>query len=78
MRDDGQTCDRGCLRGRPKCEHCIRDVASNRTDDDIQSVVDAVSGATWNTRNQIMEGLFFEDLETDPSSVPSCRPPGCA
>ena len=71
-----RTCDRGCLKGRPKCDQCIHDASQSSAHDDIQSVVDAVSGATWNTRNKIMEGLFFEQLAEAPDDVPSYRPPG--
>lgn len=71
-------CDRGCTKGRPKCARCIHSVVLETGDEDLQRVVDAVSGATWGTRNSIMEGLFFEQLEADPAGVPAYRPPGSA
>lgn len=43
---------------------------------DIQRVLDAVTGATWNTRNRIMEDLFEERRAANPDAVPIYRPPG--
>lgn len=42
----------------------------------IQEVVDAVTGATWSTRNRIMEDLFREDLNAGASNLPTFAPPG--
>lgn len=42
----------------------------------IQEVVDAVTGATWSTRNRIMEDLFREDLNAGVSNLPTFAPPG--
>lgn len=44
--------------------------------DTIQETVDAVSGATWGTRNRIMEGLFQQDLADHGDAMPAYRPPG--
>ena len=48
------------------------------TDEEIAGVVDAITGATWNTRNSIMEGLFFDSLEEHAGEIPDYRPPGQA
>lgn len=42
----------------------------------IQEVIDAVSGATWNTRNRIMEDLFKEELAASDGDMPTFAPPG--
>ena len=42
----------------------------------IQEVIDAVSGATWNTRNRIMEDLFEERLAASDGDMPTFAPPG--
>ena len=39
-------------------------------------VIDAVSGATWNTRNRIMEDLFKEELAASDGDMPTFAPPG--
>lgn len=44
--------------------------------DVVQETVDAVSGATWGTRNTIMEGLFRQDMADHGEAMPSYRPPG--
>lgn len=44
--------------------------------EEIEHVVDAVTGATWNTRNRIMSDLFQEQLEESPDMLPAYRPPG--
>lgn len=46
------------------------------TGDTVQETVDAVTGATWTTRNMIMEDLFYQDLEAHADQMPSYRPPG--
>ncbi|WP_251212293.1 hypothetical protein [Adlercreutzia murintestinalis] len=45
--------------------------------DAVEHVVDAVTGATWNTRNRIMADLFQEQLSETPDLLPAYRPPGC-
>lgn len=65
----------------PVCTGCMKckatssseGVASKRS---IQEVVDAVTGATWSTRNRIMEDLFREDLAAGGAGLPAFRPPG--
>lgn len=42
----------------------------------IEEVIDAVSGATWNTRNRIMEDLFKEELAASDGDMPTFAPPG--
>ena len=42
----------------------------------IEEVIDAVSGATWNTRNRIMEDLFKEELAASDGGMPTFAPPG--
>lgn len=42
----------------------------------VQDVVDAVTGATWNTRNRIMEDLFQADLAAGSADLPAFSPPG--
>ncbi|MEG0418882.1 MAG: hypothetical protein RSB04_07365 [Gordonibacter sp.] len=42
----------------------------------MQDVVDAVTGATWGTRNRIMEGLFKEDLRAGAQGLPVFSSPG--
>lgn len=42
----------------------------------VQETIDAVTGATWGTRNTIMEGLFQKDLAEHGDQMPSYRPPG--
>ena len=44
--------------------------------DEVQKTVDAVSGATWGTRNRIMAGLFQRDLHTRADDMPAFAPPG--
>lgn len=43
---------------------------------EVQDLVDAVSGATWQTRNQILEQRFLHQLDSEEADVPSFRPPG--
>ena len=43
-------------------------------DDEVQEVIDAVTGATWGTRNRIMEDMFHKRLDQDASSVPLFAP----
>lgn len=42
----------------------------------VQEVVDAVTGATWSTRNRIMEDLFQADLASGVADLPAFSPPG--
>ncbi len=44
--------------------------------EEVAEVVDAISGATWNTRNTIMEDLFHDDLAAHGDAMPAYRPPG--
>ena len=46
------------------------------TDEEIADVVDAITGATWNTRNTIMEDLFMSDLSEHGDDMPVYKPPG--
>lgn len=55
---------------------CVADGSSSSFDDEVQEVIDAVTGATWGTRNQIMEDMFHRKLDRDASSVPTFAPPG--
>lgn len=63
----------GVARGEGFCE---RDEAGSSFDADVQEVIDAVTGATWGTRNHIMEDMFHKRLDQDASSVPTFAPPG--
>lgn len=63
----------GVARGESFCE---RDEAGSSFDADVQEVIDAVTGATWGTRNRIMEDVFHKRLDQDASSVPTFAPPG--
>ncbi|WP_139653564.1 hypothetical protein [Raoultibacter phocaeensis] len=49
---------------------------SNASDDDVQDLIDAVAGATWSTRNRIMEERFHAALEKGSAKVPAFKPPG--
>lgn len=42
----------------------------------LQDVVDAVTGATWDTRNRIMEDVFHERLAASEAPLPAFAPPG--
>lgn len=72
----------GCSRGCNPCRgtSCPRfgTESKNPTDerDLVQETVDAVTGATWTTRNMIMEDLFHQDLEEHAAEMPTYRPPG--
>lgn len=44
--------------------------------DRVAETVDAVTGATWTTRNTIMARLFAEDLATRGDEMPAFRPAG--
>lgn len=48
------------------------------TDADVAATVDAVTGATWKTRNAIMADLFREDLAARGDDMPAFRPAGSA
>lgn len=50
--------------------------ASEGVRDVVQETVDAVSGATWGTRNMIMEDLFRQDMDDHGEAMPTYRPPG--
>lgn len=63
----------GVARGEGFCE---RDEAGSSFDADVQEVIDAATGATWGTRNRIMEDMFHKRLDQDASSVPTFAPPG--
>lgn len=67
---ESSVCD-GC----PTCGVAVtsRDFTSKQS---IQKVVDAVTGATWGTRNRIMENLFQEDLQAGVAGLPPFSPPG--
>ncbi len=43
---------------------------------DVQDLIDAVAGATWGTRNRIMEERFLSSLEKGSRGVPAYKPPG--
>ncbi len=44
--------------------------------DEVRKTIDAVTGATWGTRNRIMAGLFQRDLRTRGNDMPAFAPPG--
>ena len=44
--------------------------------DEIDEVIDAVTGATWGERNRIMETRFAARLNDNPAAVPAFSPPG--
>ena len=44
--------------------------------DRVAETVDAVTGATWTTRNTIMAQLFQADLAAHGDEMPAFRPPG--
>lgn len=46
------------------------------TDDEVAEVVDAITGATWNTRNTIMEDIFMADLAEHADAMPAYKPAG--
>ena len=46
------------------------------TSEEVATVVDAVTGATWNTHNRIMANLFQQDLNKRAGPVPAYRPAG--
>ena len=46
------------------------------TPDEIDEVIDAVTGATWGERNRIMENRFAERLSENTDAVPAFSPPG--
>ena len=65
--------------GRPACdaaEGTAEGGGAFRSGKDVQRVVDAVTGATWNARNRIMENLFQEDLAANAAVLPAFAPPG--
>lgn len=50
---------------------------SNASEDEVQELIDAVAGATWNTRNRIMEERFLASLDHGGAKkVPAFKPPG--
>ena len=44
--------------------------------DEVRKTIDAMTGATWGTRNRIMAGLFQRDLRTRGDEMPAFAPPG--
>ena len=60
--------------GQSELEHQDREKCEKQHS--VQDVVDAVTGATWNTRNRIMEDLFHDELQAGLSTLPSFKPPG--
>lgn len=44
--------------------------------EDVAATVDAVTGATWKTRNALMADLFRSDLAARPDQMPAFRPAG--
>ncbi|MCI2242024.1 hypothetical protein [Adlercreutzia faecimuris] len=44
--------------------------------EDVAATVDAVTGATWKTRNAIMRDLFQSDLAARGDEMPAFRPAG--
>lgn len=89
MVESGMTLqEAGCARGCVPCRgsQCARygngtrrngvSACADHPRDIIQETVDAVSGATWGTRNMIMEDLFLQDMEEHGDTMPSYRPPG--
>lgn len=70
-----QPCGEAKPAGEPGGEEASGEDAPVRTRS-IQEVVDAVTGATWSTRNRIMEDLFREDLNVGASNLPTFAPPG--
>lgn len=51
-------------------------MADSKSVSDIQELIDAVSSATWDTRNRLMEDRFRKAIEADPQAVPRFNPPG--
>ena len=49
---------------------------SSASVDEVQDLIDAVAGATWSTRNRIMEERFHSALEKGTAKVPTFKPPG--
>ena len=43
---------------------------------EVQKTIDAVTGATWGTRNRIMAGLVQRDLRKHGNDMPAFAPPG--
>ena len=49
----------------------------NASDDEVRDLIDAIAGATWNTRNRIMEERFHASLDSGGAQkVPAFKPPG--
>lgn len=70
-----------CLGGCVVCTGCLKCRAgsseqASTSGRSVQDVVDAVTGATWSTRNRIMEDLFKEDLAAGAEGLPAFSPPG--
>ena len=65
-----------CLRhdAAASREGCVQPGAVGS--DEVRKTIDAVSGATWGTRNRIMAGLFQRDLRTRGDDMPAFAPPG--
>ena len=73
----------GCEQGAPErggedaaCAPCDLLHGSNVTPDEVSDLVDAVTGATWNTLNRIMAQRFHDSLAQGIAKVPAYRPPG--
>ncbi len=49
---------------------------SQVSQDEIAELVDAVTGATWNTRNAIMAERFRTQLASGAEGLPAFRPAG--
>ena len=64
-------------RGTGKVPTCVQHCQSKCLDSsEVQKTIDAVTGATWGTRNRIMAGLFQRDLRKHGDDMPAFAPPG--
>lgn len=75
---EGAGCSRGCdpCAGASCPRFGTEPKVSAGKHDIVQETIDAVTGATWTTRNMIMEELFHQDLEAHAADMPAYRPPG--
>lgn len=63
-------------RGMGKVPTCVQHCQSKCLDSsEVQKTIDAVTGATWGTRNRIMAGLFQRDLRKHGDDMPAFAPP---
>lgn len=46
------------------------------SDEEVADLIDAISGATWATRNRIMEERFLTRLGKSEDGCPAFKPPG--